>query len=399
LSGLGNWFSQLLLVTLTNLRTLPQRAGPALAAAVGVAGVLVVMVSVLAIAEGFRGALATAGSPENAIVLRGGSNAEMNSWMLLEDVRVIADAPGIRRGPEGPLASAELFVMVDVPKRSTGTDANVPLRGVQPAAFDVRGDVRIVEGRRFEPGRNEIIVGVGAAGEFEGLEIGNTLHWDDSRWTVVGLFSSGGSLWESELWCDVGVLQPAFRRGNSFQAVYTKLERPEAFETFKDALTTDPRLDVMVERETDYFIEQSAMLHGIITGLGFLVAGLMGVGAVFGAVNTMYSAVAARTREIATLRALGFGAGPVVLSVLVESMLLALAGGLVGGIAAYAAFNGYRAATLNWASFSQVTFAFTVTPEILATGLVWALLMGLLGGLLPAWRAARLPVAAALREL
>jgi putative ABC transport system permease protein len=394
-----NWISQLILVTLTNLRTVPQRLGPALAAAVGVAGVVVVMISVLSIAAGFKAALTTSGSPDNVVVLRGGSNAEMNSWMLLEDVRVIKDAPGIRRGAQGPLASAELFVMVDVPKKSTGTDANVPLRGVEGAAFEIRDDLRIVEGRRFEPGRNEIIVGTGAAGQFAGLEIGNTLQWDESEWTVVGLFSADGSAWESELWCDVKVLQPAFRRGNSFQAVYAKLESAEDFESFKDALTTDRRLDVMVERETDYFLEQSLMLHGIITGLGFLIAALMGVGAVFGAVNTMYSAVAARTREIATLRALGFGAGPVILSVLVESMLLALAGGLAGGAGAYLAFNGYQAATLNWSSFSQITFSFTVTPGILVMGLVWSLLLGLLGGLFPAWRAARLPISSALREL
>jgi len=396
---LANWLSQLVLVTLTNLRTIPQRIGPALAAAVGVAGVVVVMVSVLSIAEGFKAALITAGSPDNVVVLRGGSNAEMNSWLELDDVRVITDAPGIRRAAEGPQASAELFVMVDVPKKSTGTDANVPLRGVQSAAFAIRDRVRMVEGRRFEPGRNEVIVGAGAAGQFDGLEIGSMLRWDDSEWTVVGHFSAEGGMWESELWCDVAVLQPAFRRGTTFQAVYAKLENAAAFETFKDALTTDPRLDVMVERETDYFIEQSLMLHGIITSLGFLVAALMGVGAVFGAVNTMYSAVATRAREIATLRALGFGTGPVILSVLVESMLLALAGGAVGGAGAYLAFNGYQAATLNWTSFSQVTFAFAVTPGILIMGLVWSLLMGLVGGLLPAWRSARLPVASALREL
>jgi putative ABC transport system permease protein len=396
---LTNWISQFALVTLSNLRTIPQRTGSSLAAAVGVAGVVVVMVSVLSIAEGFKAALASAGSPDNAVVLRGGSNAEMNSWMLLEDVRVITDAPGIRRGSRGPLASAELFVMVDVPKKATGTDANVPLRGVQPAAFDVRENVRIVDGRPFEPGRNEVIAGVGAAAEFAGLEIGNTLRWSESEWTVVGLFASDGSLWESELWCDVNVLQPAFRRGSSFQAVYAKLESPETFAGFKDALTTDPRLDVMVEREIDYFVEQSLFLRTMITTLGFGVAAIMAVGAVFGAVLTMYSAIAARTREIATLRALGFGAGPVILSVLVESMLIAVVGGVVGGVGAYLVFNGYQAATLNWTSFSQVVFAFRVTPALLAQGLALSLLMGLFGGLLPALRAARVPVAAALRGL
>jgi len=394
-----NWIQQFVLITLTNVRTAPQRVGPSLAAAFGVAGVVAVMVAVLSIAEGFQATLAGAGSPDNAVVLRGGSNAEMNSWMPLEDVRVIEDAPGIRRGPQGVLASSELLVMVDVPKRDTGTDANVPLRGVRPTAFEIRDGLRIVEGRNFEPGRNEIIVGAAAAGEFAGLELGRTQRWGETEWTVVGWFSTEGSLWESEIWCDVNVLQPAFRRGNSFQAVYAKLESPEAFETFKDALTTDPRLDVMVERETDYLIEQSAALHGIITTLGYLIAALMGVGAVFGAVNTMYSAVATRAREIATLRALGFGAGPVVVSVLVESMLLAVAGGLAGAAGAYLVFDGWQAATLNWSSFSQVAFAFAVTPAILTMAILWSLLMGFVGGLLPALRAARLPVSSALREL
>jgi len=398
-SRLINWIQQFVLITLTNVRTAPQRVGPSLAAAVGVAGVVAVMVAVLSIAEGFESTLAGAGSPDNAVILRAGSNAEMNSWMPLEDVRVIEDAPGIRRGTQGVLASSELLIIVDVPKRDTGTDANVPLRGVRPSAFEIREGLHIVEGRNFEPGRNEIIVGVAAATEFAGLEIGRTLRWGESDWTVVGWFSTEGSLWESEIWCDVKVLQPAFRRGNSFQSVYVKLESPDAFETFKDALTTDPRLDVMVERETDYMIEQSAALSGIITTLGYLIAALMGVGAVFGAVNTMYSAVATRTREIATLRALGFGAGPVVVSILVESMLLAVAGGLIGAAGAYLVFDGWQAATLNWSSFSQVAFAFAVTPEILTMAILWSLLMGFVGGLLPALRAARLPVASALREL
>jgi putative ABC transport system permease protein len=305
----------------------------------------------------------------------------------------------VRRVGGAPLASAELFVIVDIPKRSTGTDANVPLRGVQPGAFDLRGQVRIVQGRMFEPGRNELIAGVGAVNQFAGLELGNRLRWGESEWTVVGYFSSGGTLSESELWCDARVLQPAYRRGNTFQSVYARLEDDVAFNEFKDALTTDPRLDVKVMRESDYFSEQAETLHLIITGLGFFVAILMGIGAVFGAVLTMYSAVSARTREIATLRALGFSAGPVVLSVLAESLLLATVGGVVGGLAAYLAFNGYRAATLNWDSFSQVAFSFLVTPKLMALGLASALVMGVLGGLLPAYRAARLPVATALREL
>ncbi len=392
------WLSQTALITLMFLRTIPQRLGASLAAAFGVAGVVAVMVAVLSIAEGFRATLAQTGSTGNALVLRSGSDSEVSSTLPFEATRIIADGPGVSQGPEGPVASAETFVIVDLPMRSTGTEANVPLRGVQPAAFDVRGNIEIVEGRRFEAGRNEIIAGTGARQAFSGLDLGSKLRLGGSDWTVVGVFSADGSLSESELWCDVNVLQPAYRR-TLFQSVYVKLESPDRFDEFKDALTADPRVRVKVMREDEYYASQSELLSAIVTGLGTLVAVLMGIGAVFGAINTMYSAVAARSREIATLRALGFGGGPVVVSVLVESLLLALAGGLLGGVGAYLAFNGYRAATLNWQSFSQVVFAFQVTPRLLLQGLVASLFMGLLGGLLPAIRAARVSVVVALREL
>jgi len=390
---------QALVVTGMSLRSVPRRLAPAVVALVGVAGVVAVMVTVLSIAEGFRATLSRTGSPDNAIVLRSGSDSELSSGLGIEETRIIADGPGVRRTPDGPLASSELYVIVDLPKRTTGTAANVPLRGIEPAALEVRGDVEMVEGRRFEAGRNEIIAGVGAAAEFAGLEVGSTLRWGEGEWTVVGLFTTGGTLSESELWCDVRVLQPAYRRGSTFQSVRAKLQSPEAFEAYKDALTTDPRLSVRVVRENEYYASQSAVLDGIIRGLGTLVTALMAVGAVFGAINTMYSAVAARTREIATLRALGFGGGPVVVSVMVESMLLALIGGGLGALTAYLGFNGYRAATLNFQSFSQVVFNFRVTPGLMVQGLVAALLMGLLGGLFPAVRAARVPVSSALREL
>ncbi|MGD2116565.1 MAG: ABC transporter permease [Acidobacteriota bacterium] len=392
------WLGQVAVVTWMNLKTVPSRWGSSSAAVVGVAGVVAVLVAVLSIAEGFRATMESTGSPDTVIILRGGSQAEMNSVLSREDTRIIEDAPGILRVDGAPSASAELFVVVDLPKRSTGTPANVPLRGVGPAAFEVRDDLEIVQGRRFTPGRNEVIAGVAAASEFGGLEVGRTLRWGDLEWTVVGLFESGGTVAESEIWCDAGVLQPAYRRGSTFQAVYARLTSPEAFEAFESTLTTDPRLDVSVQRETEYYAEQSRAMTTFISVLGTLVAGLMGVGAVFGALNTMYTAVSARTREIATLRALGFRSGPVVVSVLAESLGLALAGGLIGGGLAYAAFDGYRAATLNWQSFSQVAFAFRISPELMVQGLVYALLIGLLGGLFPALRAARLPVVDALRE-
>ena len=395
-----------------DLRTIPQRLGSSAAAVFGVAGVVAVFVAVLSIAEGFRATMASSGSPASVIVMRGGSDSEMMSGLRREETRIIADAPGIARlpaaesaagpagtGSGGPAASAELFVIIDLPKRSTGTEANVPLRGVQHAAFDVRNGVDIVRGRRFEEGKNELTVGRAAAEEFAGLDVGSKLRVGDSYWTVVGVFSTGGTVADSEIWCDAGVLQPAYRRGDTFQSVHAKLTSPEAFDKFKDALTTDPRLDVKVIREREYYEAQSQTLYKIITGLGTLVAALMAVGAIFGALNTMYSAVSSRSREIATLRALGFGGGPVVLSVLAESLVLAAIGGTLGAVLAYLAFDGYRTATLNWQTFSQVAFAFRVTPKLLVQGIIYAILMGLVGGLFPAVRAARLPVATALREL
>lgn len=393
------WLSQVGVVTWLNIRTIGQRLGASAATVVGVMGVVGVLVAVLSIAEGFRHTLVAAGSPDTALVLRSGSDSEMTSGLTRDVTRIIAEAPGVVRSAQGPIASAELYVVVDVPKSSTGTDANVPLRGVQPAAFQVRDEIKIVEGRRFEPGRNELIVGQAASNEFSGLKVGDKKRWGGNEWTVVGIFSANGALAESEIWCDVGVLQPAYRRGSTFQAVYAKLESPQAFDRFKDALTTDPRLDVKVIRESEYYEAQSRALNAIVRGLGMGIALVMAIGAIFGALNTMYSAVASRTREVATLRALGYGSGPVVISVLLESLTLALLGGILGGAVAYAAFNGYQAATMNWSTFSQVSFAFAVTPPLLVMGIILALLIGLFGGLFPAIRAARMPVASALREL
>ena len=391
--------TQVVAVTALTLRTLPQRVGSSAVAVCGVTGVVVVFVAMLSMAEGFQAALTGAGSPDTAIVMRGGSDTELNSGLPLASTRIIKDAPGVRRSAAGPVASAELFVVVDVPKRSSGTAANIPLRGVEPAAFGVREEIRIVEGRIFRPGTNEIIVGRSAASQFSGLDLGATQRWGESAWEVVGIFEANGTIAESEIWCDARVLQPAYRRGDTFQSVYVKLDSAGAFESFKDALTTDPRLDVMVEREDDYYLGQSQMIHGIITGIGTVIAVLMGIGAVFGAINTMYTAVATRTREIATLRALGFGGLPIVISIMLESVLLGVGGGVLGGLLAYVGFNGYQTATLNWQTFSQVAFAFAVTPALLAQGITYAVVMGCIGGIFPAVRAARLPVVTALRDL
>jgi putative ABC transport system permease protein len=394
-----NWFSQIFAVTLLNLRTITERRSASISAMVGVAGVVAVFVAILSIDEGFRITLTTTGSPDTAIVLRSGSDSEMTSMVTVEDAKIIADAPGVSRGPHGPLASKELFVIVDLPKRTTGTDANVPLRGVDLTAFDVREKVHIIAGRKFEPGHNEIVVGSGALQEFAGIDLGSKAHFGSTEWDVVGIFDSGGSLAESEIWTDANILRGVYHRGTTSQAVYVKLASPGSFTAFKDALTSDPRLNVKVMRETEYYESQSLALHALITILGVSIAFLMGVGAVFGALITMYSAVASRAREIATLRALGFVGSPVVVSVLAESLVLALIGGGIGGALAYFAFNGYHTATMNWQTFSQVTFAFRVTPKLLIEGITYSLIMGSIGGLLPAIRAARLSVVAALRDL
>jgi putative ABC transport system permease protein len=391
--------SQIMAVTGVNLRSIRERAGSSAVAIIGIAGVVVVFVSVLSIAEGFRAAMTKAGDPERILVMRTGSDTEMTSGFSGEDARLIMDTDGILKGPNGPVASAELFVVVSHPLAATGTDANVPLRGVSPRVLEVRPEVKIVEGRMFESGRNEIIVGRAASRQFANLSVGSSVRWGENTWQVVGIFDANGSVAESELWCDARVLQPAYRRGNSYQSVYARLESVDSFQAVKDAMTADPRLRVTVLREQDYYAEQSRVLQTVIRTVGFIIAGLMGVGAIFGAVNTMYNAVASRTREIATLRALGFQSLPVVISVLVEAVILSLIGGVIGSLAAYLAFDGYQTATMNWQSFSQVAFAFAVTPALLMQAMVYATLMGLFGGLLPAWKAARMPVVTALRQL
>jgi len=393
------WLTQVTAVTKFGLLSIPQRRGSVAAAVIGVAGVVAVLVGVLSIAAGFRKAMSASGSPDAAIVMRDGADNEMVSGLSRESTRIISDAPGVARSAEGPFSSAELFVIINLSKRSTGTDANVPLRGVERAALQVRDKLKIEQGRMFEWGKNEVIVGIGSAREFAGLEIGSKLKVGRFEWPITGIFSAGGWSAESEIWTDATVLQAAYNRGDTFQSVYTKLDSPGAFTAFKDALTTDPRLSVKVLRQTDYYAEQSTAVTRLVTTLGFLIAFLMALGAVFGALNTMYSSVSARTREIATLRALGFGSGAVVVSVMMESLALALIGGVLGAGLAYFAFNGFQTATMNLQSFSQVTFAFLVTPALLIHGIVWATLIGLFGGLFPALRAARLPIAAALREL
>jgi putative ABC transport system permease protein len=342
--------------------------------------------------------MTTTGADDIAIVLRSGADSEMTSGLSREEVRLIRDAPGVARTSSGPLTSAELFVMINLTNRSSGTDGNLALRGVEGAAIAIRGNIKFVAGTNFTSGRNEIIVGTGAARTFAGLAVGKKIRVGQNEWEVVGIFSADGGAAESEIWTDAAVLQPAYHRGDSFQSVYARLISKAAFSQFKDALTTNPQLKVKVLPQAEFLADQSTMLTQFIQTVGYFIATLMALGALFGALNTMYSAVAARTREIATLRALGFGRSPVIVSVLFESLVLALIGGAVGASAAYITFNGFQASTINWQTFSQIAFAFAVTPRLLVSAIIWAAGIGLLGGLFPAIRAARLPIASALRE-
>ena len=394
-----SFFKQAFTVILLGLYTIPQRLSSAGVAIVGIAGVVVVLVGVLSIAEGFEKAMVNAGRPDRAIVMRQGSDSELSSGIGGPEVDIIKQAAGIRKDGAVPLASAEMFVVVDVNRRTTGTGSNVPLRGVDSTLLAVRNEVKIVDGRMLNFGTNEIVVGRAASEQFSGLKVGDTFKSGQTQWPVVGIFDTGGTAAETEIWCDVRTLQGAFRRGNSYQSVLARLESASSFDTFKDWLSANPQVDVDVKRESDYYREQSRTLIGLVQGIGWGVAGLMGLGAIIGAVLTMYSAVVARTREIATLRALGFGSFPVLLSILGESMVLALAGGVLGGALAYIGFNGFQTSTMNWQTFSQVAFGFAVTPNLLMQGLTYALIMGLLGGVFPAIRAARLPISKALREL
>jgi len=397
--SLGSAFNQLVTVTAMNLRNLPARIGTSLVAIVGIGGVVAVLVSLLSMGEGFRAALDLSGRDNVAMILRGGSADELSSSFTREEYNVIVLAPGILRDERGPVASGELYTIVDLPMRSTGTSANVPFRGVGERAVELRQDFRIVAGRMFQPGQNEVIVGRGVFAQFGNVDLGREVQWGSQTWRVVGVFEAGGSVSESEVWTDLVVLRGVYRRGNSVQIVRAELTSPAALQTVKLALEHDPRVNVSVRSEREFYADQSRILLALIKYVGTTIAILMGIGAVFAALNTMYSAVSSRTREIATLRALGFGAAPVVTSVLLESAVLGLLGGVVGGLLVYFGLNGYQASTLNWSSFSQLTFAFTVTPRLLLTGLWYSLLLGLVGGLLPGIRAARLPVTTGLREL
>ncbi|HEY7886114.1 MAG TPA: ABC transporter permease [Cellvibrionaceae bacterium] len=393
-----NGLTQLVTVCAMNIRNLPQRLGSSSVAIFGVACVVGVFIGVLSMASGFQRTMTMAGASDTAILMRSGATSELSSGMGYEETQLIAQSPGVLKRDGEPVTSAELYVIVDIPKRATGDSANVPLRGVQQGAFAVRDNIEFIEGRNFATGRNELIVGRGAHQQFSGLNIGEVVRLGQTEWTVVGIFSAGGGSSESELWADASTVQSAYRRGNSFQSVRVKLESDQALETLQAAIDANPRLDMDVQRETEYMAAQAEPLSKFIKAIGYPLAVLMSLGAIFGAINTMYASVSARTREIATLRAIGFGAFPVAVSTLVESLMLALIGGVIGAVVVFLIFNGYTVSTINGASFSQVVFDFAVTPDLLYQGIVAAVVIGFIGGFFPAIRAARLPVATALRE-
>ncbi len=382
-----------------NLRSVKARWTSAIVAVLGIAGTVGVFVAMLSLARGFSATLVSSGSEDNAMIMRAGATSEMTGGVTIDTVKIVQDAPGIARGADGPLVTAEVVLVAPIPLISTGTDANVQVRGVSKNVLEIRNKFKIIQGRMFQPGLAEVVVGKNANIEYSGLTVGNTISLGSVRWNVVGVFDAGGSAFDSEIWADAHLLGPAYNRPDTFfQSVTVHLTSPGSLSQLKDSVTSDPRLNVDVSREIDYYSKQSTRLTRLITVLGGLVAGIMAIGAVFGALNTMYSAVSERGREIATMRALGFGGPSVVFSFVIEALLISFVGGLLGCIAVLP-LNGLTTGAMNLQTFSHLAFAFKITPELLVKGVVFALLMGVMGGLPPAIRAARRPVALALRAL
>ncbi len=392
-----NTLSQISAITLMNLKNIPSRLVASMVVVVGIAGVVTVLVALLAMAKGFEATLQGTGQTDRAIVMRGGATVEMNSAIDPRRAAHIKTKPGLAK-TKHVLAAGETYVIADVKKRANDSDANLPMRGVEKASFEIRDEVHIVEGRNIEFGKFEMIAGVKAADQFQGLEVGRTLTMRGADWKLVGLFESGGSVHESEVWVDNVTLAANLGRGGSFSSMLVRLQSELDLGVFRKSVEDDPRLEHKVVSETEYYSEQSSSVTSLITTFGYGVAVIMAIGAVFAALNTMYSAVSARSVEIATLRALGFGSTPMVVSVMVEALTLSIFGGLLGGLIAYVFFNGYTASTMG-ATFSQVSFSFAVTTELLTRGIIWSCVLGLIGGLFPSISAARQPVTVALRGL
>lgn len=382
---------QILEVTWMNLLNLNARRGASLVIVVGMAGVVAVLVGLLAMSAGFTAALKSSGRPDRAIILREGSTQEIDGGISAEAQQIVSQLEGIAR------ASGEVYVGLDLPSRATGKPATAVGRGVAMAAFDVRPEIAIVAGRRMNPGHNEMIAGTAAVQQYTGLEIGDEVELRGSTWMVVGHFEGGGAAYASEIWMDLSLTQATFRRAGTVSSIRVQLEHPGAAADVRDRLRADPRLELDLTTEFDFYATQSRTRAELIESFAYLVATIMAMGSIVAALNTMYSAVSTRTIEIATLRALGFGGLPIVVSVITEALLLAFAGSVLGGALVYVLFDGYAASTLNAEAYSQVAFEFAVTPDLLLLGVSWALILSLIGGLFPAIRAARLPIVAALR--
>lgn len=385
-----------LVYTVESLRL---RWATALVAVLGIAGTVAVFIAMLALGQGFRATLMHSGSPDNAIVRRAGATSEMDSVLNLDSLHAVEDSARVARDGAIALVSPEVVVVAALPLRKEGSDANVQVRGLLPVATRVHRTVRIAEGRFLTPGLQEILVGKNAVHSYAGLEYGSTAHFGGTDWKVVGILDGGGSSFDSEIWCDLDALAQAYQRPKGiFQSLAVKLKDPSDLDSFRNELLHDRRLEVQVDGEVEYYERESQALTGLIRSLGGIVAFVMGLGAVFGALNTMYSTIAERTREVATLRAIGFGTASVLLCFVLESLLIALVGGLAGCLLVLPV-NGMTTGTLNWQTFSHLAFAFQITGGLLFAGVLFGLLMGLVGGVPPALRAARLPVAAALRDL
>jgi putative ABC transport system permease protein len=390
--------TQMVAVSALNVRSIPQRLGTSSVIVIGIAGVVAVLISVLAMSTGLVRAMQRGGPEPRAIVVRTGASAELASALTNSAVLTISDAAGVKHGSDGhALSSPETLLIVNLHKKD-GDEAVAPLRGLTPEGFAVHKEIKIISGRNFQPGLTELIVGKSAARLYQGLDTGSTIKFAGTLWTVVGVFEAGGSQHDGELIADQPTLNSAFQRGDSSQSVMVVLDSPQSFQTFKDALTTNPQLQVDVATEQDFGTQEASLISTILSVVAYVVGGIMAVGAIFGALNTMYSAVSTRSREIATLRALGFGAGPVVVSVFVEALLLAVIGGAFGAMLAWLLFNGHSVDTRLGFS-GQLIFDLSVTPPLVVLGIVWAFAIGLIGGLFPAIRAARVPVATALRTV
>jgi putative ABC transport system permease protein len=382
-----------------NFRSMRARWTSTIVAILGIAGTVGVFVAMLSLSRGFKATMVASGSAGNALVMRAGSSSEMLGGITLDSIHVVQDAPGVAHDSSGPLVTSEVVGVIAVPLISTGTDANVQVRGVSPNVLQIRRFVKIAEGRMFDPGLAQIIVGKNASKTYAGLTLGNSVDFGGGHWQIAGIFDAGGSAFDSEIWCDAKILSQVLQRPpNMFQSTTVHLTSPGAFQQFKDSVTTDPRLNVDAVREVDYYAKQSFVMTTLITLLGGIVAAIMAAGAILAALNTMYSAVAERGREIATMRALGFSTLNVLLSFLFEALLISIIGGILGCLAVLP-LNGWTTSTMNFQTFSNLAFAFKITFDLLLMGILFALVMGVLGGLLPAVRASIRPVAVALREL